>query len=410
MTPPPWRSFGGALARLRGMQPDLLALLAARALQLVGGLVVSVVLIWLYGLAAAGTYAIAILPAAAAIHLCSLGLPNALPRYALPNGERATIGLAASLLALLPLGLLAFGYGAVLGSDAEDAATIALFAWSAAAGGQVGIQHCMQVLQRRILFAPLTPFLHLVALGIAALFADGLLEFALFLTLGRLVGNWVGFATLRYARTTLRHTRDAVAQGLRFVPLDLMAAAGDLALIPALAIGLTRAEIGLFGLARQFLIVADSPGWSFVQARYPAMVNDLAAVGADVARRNERLAWISGLGTLVVAGIMALLVYRLPQLLPLLLIMLLPMPARYLNNFCDQALRAQGMIRECVALSLAKLALSLGLVLALAVPFGLWGAVAASAVISLVAGLLYRWRFDVHFPRVLPRLRLWRIA
>jgi hypothetical protein len=47
---------------------------------------------------------------------------------------------------------------------------------------------------------------------------------------------------------------------------------------------------------------------------------------------------------------------------------------------------------------------------ALAPSFGLNGAVAASALLSLASGLLYRWRVLVHFPRLLPEICLWRLA
>lgn len=400
-------AFRCRIAALRG---ELLALLAARALQLGGGFAVSVLLVWLHGLAAAGTYAIAIMPAAAAGHLSGLGLASALPRQALPEGERATIGLLVTLATLPLLALLAAAYGLALGHDGRDALTIAVLAWSAAAGGQVGVQQCLLVLQGRTAWAPLTPFLQALALAAAAVFGTDLLGFALVLAGGRLLGSLAGFLPLRFARTSVAALRRSVREGSRFLPLDLLSGLSELVLVPALAATLTRAEIGLFGLARQFIVVADTPGWSFVQTRYPALVGGLERIGADVARRNERLSWLSGVATLGVAAGMALLVYRLPQLVPVLVPMLLALPARYACNFCDQALRATGRVRDCTLLGLGRLVLSLAMLPALALPFGLWGAVAATAALSLASGLLYRWRLDAHHPGLLPAARPWRFA
>jgi O-antigen/teichoic acid export membrane protein len=89
---------------------------------------------------------------------------------------------------------------------------------------------------------------------------------------------------------------------------------------------------------------------------------------------------------------------------------MLPLPARYLSNFCDQALRARGQTRECMFLGILKTVASLALLLILARAFGMWGAVVATAAASLVTGLLYRWRLRTLFPCLLPAARVWRFA
>lgn len=398
-----------ARRRWLGAEGPLLALLVARTLQLGNGFLISMVLVWVHGVSAAGTYAVGVLPAAAASHLFGLGLASALPRRAIGDGERATIGLLASLATLPLLASCAGAYGLLLGNDPRDAAAIALFAFAGALGGALGVQQSLYVLQERTRWAPLAPALQLAGLGVAALMPS-LLGFALALAASRLAGVVLGFAPLRFARCKVPQVRGAVAEGLRFASLDLLGSAGDALAMPFVEANLTRAEIGLYGLARQFVTVADTPGWSFLQTRYPALIADLSGVGPEVARRNERLAWASALASLAAACVVAPLVYGLPELVPLLLVLLVPSSARYLGFFCDQALRADGRVRECVLLGLARVGLSLVVLPGLAALFGLWGLAGGVAGLSLAFALLSRWRLLAHHPRLLPAPRPWKLA
>jgi len=137
----------------------------------------------------------------------------------------------------------------------------------------------------------------------------------------------------------------------------------------------------------------------------PELIAELRAEGPEVARRNGRLGWISAAVSLPAACVVAPFVYRLPELVPLLLALLLPAPACYLGCFSEEALRADGRIRECVGLGLARLASSLIALPALASQFGLWGLVLGVAALSLILPALARWRLLAHHPGLLPVLR-----
>lgn len=384
-------------------------LLAGRLLQLAGGFAVSVALVWRFGIPAAGTYALAALGTQVACLVTAAGLANALPRQDIGDGARAAIALTATLALLPVLAVAAALYGWGVAADRHEALAVAAFTFSGGALGQINVLGCLYVLQRRTWAAPLAPALHLGTV-LAAAAAPDVTGFALILAAGRTLGSLIGFLPLSLARVRLPEWRRAIADSVRFVPLDLMALLADQLPVLLVAPWLSRHELGLIGLSRQFVTLADTPGWSYVQAEYPRLVRNLKESAGDIARRNNRLAWASCAATAATAAAMAYLVYDSPALVPVLAVMLLPLPARYLNHFCDQALRASGRVGDSGTLAAAKIVLSALLTLAAVTAFGFWGAVAASALLGAAAGLLYRWRVTALFPGLLPPLRPWSLA
>ena len=111
-----------------------------------------------------------------------------------------------------------------------------------------------------------------------------------------------------------------------------------------------------------------------------------------------------------VASLIALAVYHLPALVVVLPVTLLPLPARYMNNFCDQALRAVGRVRECALLAAAKLVLSLVVFLAMTRFFGFWVPSAPSRFCPWPPASLYRRCLLACYPEILGRPRIWRLA
>lgn len=364
-------------------------LLAARAFQIVGGLLTSLLIVRMFGLSAAGSYALATLPAAALIPLCTLGLPSALARSTLTLRQRATVAFVASSIALTILIPVAYAYGAVIGQNEEEALTIAVLSWSAAGASQITISQSVQILQKRTKLALVTPISHLLALLIAAISTNDLLSFAVTLALLRLVGTITGFAGLRYSRVPLTSALETVKESKKFTAIDVFAAGSEFLALPLLSGILTRSELGLFGLARQFLMVGDTPGWSYVQSRYPKLVKGHAKLERDVRRKNLQISFLAAALTFIGGGILIIFLYRLPQLIPILVIMLISLPARYENNFCDQALRAGGYFTASVKLVAAKFALSTAIILLMAGLYGLYGTASAIVIASVVSAALY---------------------
>ena len=188
------------LMRLAGVATSggFSALLIARVLALGNAFAVSVALLWAFGLPAAGVYALASFPAAAASLVSTLGFANALPRLALDDGERAAIALTVWLLVLPALAFACAVYGAALGRDWSEAEAIAMFAWGGGMLGQLGTQQMLLVLQGRTRWAPLASAVHFAGIG-AALLAPDLERFALVLTAARLLGCLLGFAPLSFS-------------------------------------------------------------------------------------------------------------------------------------------------------------------------------------------------------------------
>ncbi len=395
----------GAVPEGRGALP----LLVARVLQLGNAFAVSVAVVWAYGLDSAGALALAALPAAVGSLVIGFGLPSALPRAALPEAQKATLGLTSSCLLMVLVAPLIWGYAILLARSAEEAVAIAALAGAGALLGQLNVLQTLYVLQGRQAWAPLVPALHLAGTAIAASAPD-FRDFALALLATRVLGCAIGFAPLSFARVEAGAARAPLREALRFTPLDLGGLLAEQLPLVLLSGLLTRPELGLFGLLRQFVSAADTPGWSFVFNSYPRLVADAAGSGRQIARQNERLAWISAVGTFAVACVAALALYRLPGIIPALPIVLLPMPARYLSNFCEQALRASGFLRDCALLAVARIALALVLFGILAATWGFWGAVIASGLLSLVSGAMYRVRLSVHFPDTLRSASAWRLA
>jgi O-antigen/teichoic acid export membrane protein len=386
-----------------------LALFAAKGLQLANGFAVSVIVVWLYGLDSAGTLALAALPGAAGALAVSFGLPSALPRFRASQGARATVGLGVSCAAILPVLAIVIGYAFVMARSEEERIAIVALSLAGALVGQVNVQQTLYILQKRTLYAPVAPAIHLIG-TVAIMMAPSFHAFALYLLGVRALGCVAGFALLTFERADLRRARPAIAETLRFAPLDIGNLLADQLPVVLLAVLLSRAELGLYGIVRQFVSVADTPGWSYILTKYPALVDDMDGNAQPVARRNEQLSWLSAAASLAASTMMVLVVYRIPVVIPALPLVLLPLPARYLNNFCDQALRAGGLIRDCAWLTVIKALLSLTLFGMLAAYAGFWGAIAASALLSLFSGLLYRHRFNLRYPDVLRPVRPWRFA
>jgi hypothetical protein len=384
-------------------------LFVARALQVVAAFATSVIVVWSFGLAGAGSLALSALPAALGGHLVCLGLQSGLPRMKLSHGSRVTIGVLASSLVAIAILFFIVVYALVVAQNAEEAVAIAALAAAGALGGQNNVAQILYVMQGRQHLAPIMPAIHIAGIAIAAS-AASLPTFGIILLCTRIAASIVGFLPLSYAWTSFADVATTIRASVRYASLD---AAGMLAeLLPIVLISglLTREELGLIGLLRQFLTVADLPGYSMVFNAYPSLVQDPDRVGPELARANERMAWKSALGTLVLASAAAVVVYGAPVLAAALPIVLLSLPARYITNFCDQALRAAGLVREAAALTIMQVAIALPAFWLLSYVAGFWGAVAAFSGCSLVTGLVYRWAYLRRFSGAFRPLRPWRLV
>jgi len=395
----------GLTALVERRNRDFVPLLAARVLQLANGFLISIALVWTYGLAGAGTYAIAAFGASILSLVSGLGLVNALPLQALSNPQRATAGLLATSALLLPTLGLSLAYGWYMAAGTDEALTIAAFAFGGFFLGQSNVLQMLYILQGRAGASPIPHIVTGAGIALGAFISHGAGAFAVIVLAGRVLGNLVGFALLAYRRISWPNLRSAFIRGTSFAPADAIAMLSEQLPILIISVLLSRAELGIFGLARQIVTAADAPGWSFVQAKYPELVESKLLATPAVARSNGRLAVAVGGCTLLASMVLSVAVYRQPVLVGATAVLLATLPARYMNNLYDQVIRAGGWARCSANLALAKLALSVALFYALTAASGLWGAILASAFLSLSSGLIYRGRVASLVPNLLPSLR-----
>jgi O-antigen/teichoic acid export membrane protein len=384
--------------------PGFAMLLAARTLQLANGFLVSIVLVRDYGIAAAGSYAVASVALSLIALLAGLGLANALPRLPFDDPQRATAALLVTLAILPPAAVAAALYAWCTGSSPAEAVTIAAFALGGFFIGQTNVLQTLQILQNRPGAALAPQAAVTLAIAAAACLCPTPAHFALALLAARAVGNAMGALPLRYGRPSFACFRAAAAAGTTYAPIDVVALLSEQLPILVLSGLLARGDLGIVGIARQIVTAADTPGWSFMQSHYPRIVESRLQAVPDVARGNARLALATAVAALAASAVLAVLVYHEPILAGAMAILLAALPARYMNHLCDQMMRAGGWIRDSLELALLKLVLSIALTAALAAPFGLWGAILAAALLSAVSGYLYRRRAGRLAPGVLPPL------
>ena len=270
-------------------------LLLARLMQNANGFLLSVVLVRQFGLAAAGTATLATVAVTVLALLGSFGLPFSLARDDGSIAQRNTVGLAASALAV-PLAAPAIVlYAWLVAHDAYEAAAVGLLSLGGLFFAQSNILTALLLLQGRARLAALPPFANLAGLCIAALATTTLTGFALVLAAFRLAGIAIVFAQLPLARVAPRAVLARLRAGSAFLTTDAINLGSEQVVVIAASYLIPREALGVLGLCRQLLTLAETPGWSFVQARYPELVAKeretfpaALAAGADTLARLPR--------------------------------------------------------------------------------------------------------------------------
>jgi O-antigen/teichoic acid export membrane protein len=365
-------------------------LLAGRLLQLANGFATTVVIVRMFGLAGAGSFTLAMAAVIPLTQLCALGLPSSLPRSALGPAARNTVGLTATLLCLPPAACLILAFGLAFALDPAEALVVMAFASAGYFLAQANVATTLLLLAGRTRWALLAPVCGSFGIGLGALLADDLLSLALWMAMFRILGNFGLFAALPgYGLIGRGQWWQEVRAGAVFLPMDtLMLLAEQLALV-VLSVLLSRDELGLYGLCRQMLNAADTPGWSFVQAHYPNLVQTRLASAQALGRSLIRLTLVVAIAALAGAGVLAEFVYREPVLFEMMAVILTALPARGFAHFADRVLRAVGRIRLSTQLAAGQLALALAVFPLAALGHGIWGAVVALALLSVVWAVIY---------------------
>jgi O-antigen/teichoic acid export membrane protein len=365
------------LAHRFGRQASLVLL--ARVLQNVNGFLLSVLIVRRFGLAAAGTLAIATVATAVIALLGTFGLTYVFARTEAPIREKNALGFTAALI-IVPLSLpLIVLLGLIEGQTQKEAAVIALLSLGGPFFAQGNIASALVVLQGKASQCIIMPTANLIGLIAAAVFGSSYIMFALILAVFRFGGTLTAFLFLPRAPIDLRLFAKHIGDGARFLVGDAINLTTDQITVLIVSYLMNRADLGLFGLCRQMLTVSDTPGWTQMQTKYPAIVVDPERAFPEFRRLMLGLGVFCGACVAVLSIPIGLFVFHLPRFMTLAPLLLTSVPLRYLLNAYDLYLRAIGALTRVNRVSLARSVVAL-----LIIPIGAWSGGALGAVLATI--------------------------
>lgn len=378
------RRLGARAIRAKGRELTLrfgreaALVLAARALQNANGLLLSVLIVRRFGLAAAGTLTIATVATVVIALAGTFGLPYVFARLDAPMRVKNMLGFAAALL-VIPLSLPFIGLlGVLSGRDAEEMAVIALLALGGPFFAQGNLVGALQVLQGKAGQSIIAPLANSLGLAVAAGLGSTYLLFALILAAFRFAGALAAFLLLERAPLDFRLFLREAREGARFLIGDSINLGVDQITVLISSYLMSRGDLGLYGLCRQMLTVSDTPGWSQMQAKYPAVVADPERALPELRRLMLRLGTACAALAALAAAPLGLYVFHAPRFALLAPLLLVSTPIRYLLSTYDLHLRAIGALGAVNRVSLARAVLAIIVIPAGAALGGAFGAILAT--------------------------------
>jgi O-antigen/teichoic acid export membrane protein len=377
-------------ASLRGYGREAGLVLAARVLQNINGFLLSVLIVRRFGLPAAGTLAVATVATVVIALVGTFGLVYVFARTDAPEREKNALGLMAAWV-VIPLSLpFVIALGLLAGRNPEEAAVIALLSMGGPFFAQANVANALQVLHGRAWQSIIPPAANFIGLIAAAGFGSSYLMFASLLALFRFAGTFSAFFVMPRTRISFNYFWTHVRAGAHFLTADILNLGSDQLTVLLASYVMSRADLGLFGLCRQMLTVSDTPGWSQIQAKFPAMVSDPARAFPELRRTMPRLGAFCALGVAVLTAPLGLFVYRSTQFMVLAPLLLSSVPLRYLLTVYDAHLRAIGAVMKTNRVSLIRAVLALIIIPASAWFGGALGAILGTMVHTAVSVFLTR--------------------
>jgi len=374
----------------RALGKDGGCLLLGKIIQMGNGFLVSVYLVKTFGLGAVGTYTIASIATSAIAFICSFGLSNSMPRDNFSNAQRNTISLAILTLAVPLAALLIGGYAWMMGHDFQEITEIAVFSAAGDLFAQSNIVNTLLLLQGRTRLSVVPPLLNCAGILLGMVSAETLFQFGMMFIASRLLGNVLLFINMQYEPVGWSVILQQAKKGAKFLPMDLMSQFSEQLVSFMLAILLPRTELGIFGLCRQVVYAAITPGWSHVDASYPQFVSSRLENADSVKKQNRAL---SNLATvLVICGsfVLGIFVYKIPQFWFMCILLAFSIPSRYLGYFYDKILRSAGQVKTCNYVTFARICLSMAIFPIFVLSFQLWGAILGWVLLSLLSLILWQ--------------------
>jgi O-antigen/teichoic acid export membrane protein len=368
-------------------------LLIGRSIQLCNGLLLSVILVRRFGLDVVGSFALGIAAVNILANVCPLGLHAYLPRVKQSHAQASFAGLVL-FLAQLPFVVVLLGvYAWAQAHSAVEQRIIFFAAFSGYFIGLANLGMMLSIMVRRFypgLIAPLCETAGLLAGSVLTQTADG---FAITLLLSRMVSVLVIWGGFHFERLSIDRVVEIAGNGVRYLAPDVLALLSEQSAPLLLARVVSRSELGIFRLCQQLLMAADSPGWTFVQSKYPQMVESGPAFVDAVHRQVRRIGLTASVLCVVVSAVLAMAFFHTPAVAPLMAILSACLVFRYENYLFGQALRAAGRVRVLNALGLAKLLTAVCFFSVATLMAGVWGAVIALTLLSVLSGITYQWLY-----------------
>lgn len=365
-------------------------LMLGRFILLVNAFFLSIFLVKKFGLSAVGTYTIANVAVTFLALFCESGLSYSLPRESLSNAQRSMVVLAWVIILTPPAAMSIGLYSWVMAATQVEFWEIALFATGGFFAGITNLTNILFLLQNRTPFSLVFPICNTLGIMAGVLLATSVTELALALLVFRSAGNAISFVLLKYVRIDIVTVLRCGVRGLEYLPSDLFALLSEQSGPIILSRLLSRGDLGLFGLCRQILTAADVPSWSFVQSKYPKLVESRLKVANEVGRQNLKISLLVAFMTIGLSFVLAFQIFQLPQLFSLMCVLTLVLPFRYNNHFFDRVIKSQGMIRLNTFLSMAKFLLAIPAFIFFTKSYGLRGSVVGLALLSVFSDFLYR--------------------
>lgn len=375
-------------------------LLAGRAIQLLNSFGLSIIVLKKFGLETVGTFAIAFVAVTILSCLAPLGLISHMPRVKQRHERVCYSALLLQSALLFPVLILVWVFAKVEAYRPNEVNLIFVVSFGGFLTGAINVGLMLRIMKKSFYPGAVAPFLETIGLILGALFATSAIQLAMFLLSSRGLGLILTWAGLRFAPLSFTRFRCIAHRSVQYALPDALAMLSEQTAPLLLSLMVSRAELGMFRLCQQFLTAADTPGWAFVQSKYPDLVRASNAQIESIRTQVHRLSIVASVCCCIGSCGVVSFAYRLPTMNFMMLFLSASIVWRYQNNFFDQVIRAAGRVRTSNALAVGKLLLSFLLFAPLVAHFGVWGAVISLGALSVVSGVAYSTTFKRSKPYV----------
>jgi hypothetical protein len=285
-------------------------------------------------------------------------------------------------------------YAKLSAGNAGEERIVFLVALSGFAIGLSNTGLMLSIMVRRFYPAAIAPLFETVAVLAAGFGAASPEVVAGYLLLSRTAGALVIWSGMRMSPMSQLRLAFVLRRSIGYLAPDAIAMFSEQIAPLMLQMVTSRAQLGLFRLCQQMLNASDAPGWSYVQSKYPELVHGSKSFFASVNRTVNRLAVFASVICASASAVLAIWVYHLPEVVPMMCMLSASLLWRYKNNLYEQSFRASGQVATSTVLGALKF-MCAGVIFYLLIrSHGVWGAVWALTVLSIAAGLAYEWVYS----------------